>query len=278
MALLAALSLGAGGTLRAQETAEQGDARRIVDQPPYRGYRVEKRPAPVPPENGEFEPGGGSGDGQQGPSHGYQRGGGAAGPRSDPEIDGPEFDGGGGSGAAWNAPAWLGAAMEVLIWAVLGVAVLVGLFLVIKALLGIKWSRKAKSAKAKAAKKAVQGQAAPVEETPELELGPEFEDALVAARADLEKALAAGDYARAALLRWRIFWLEAGWRACVEEAEVRTWRDALALLRETELRIRMRGLLRTIENVRYGKHLPAAHEFETFRAELDHIPTRGVLQ
>lgn len=276
--LLALLGLVAHSPLHAQDTPEQGEAKRIVDQPPYRGYRIERRPEPQQFDDKNTEGGRsyGDGDGNQGPTHGRQRGGGADGP-NDGEIleeGGPDDS----FGPSWSAPDWLAGLMQVLIWGVLIVAGLLGIYFLVRALLGIKWKRKDKGAKAKAGKKAIEGKKAPEDELPAPELGPEFVDALVAARAELEKALAAGDFGRAALLRWRIFWLEAGWRACVEEAEVRTWRDALALLRDTDMRVRMRGLLRLVENVRYGRHLPAATEFDSFRAELDHIPTRGVLQ
>lgn len=270
-----------------------GQARRILDQPPYKGYRVEKVRQPSPGESdGDWQ---GRSDGSDQPAQRQVQGDGSEGEptyrpgdqtgrRRGSQAEGRPGGGGRDAGESSSTPdfsglGWIGQVFEVLVWVVLAVAVVAGLFFLVKAILGIKFDKKkAKKSKAKRAGKA------PVEAgTPDADAGateiPEevFVDALAAAQQEYEQALKAEDWGRAALLAYRIFWLRAGWRGCVESADVRTWRDALRLVKGVETRQQVRGLLRLVENVRYGAHAPDRDEFTVWRTELEALNPREVV-
>ncbi|MBZ0137445.1 MAG: hypothetical protein K8I27_13845 [Planctomycetes bacterium] len=255
-------------------------ARDITSREEYRGYRVEKPP-------------GGGGSGQGGDGRGASddtavdgAGSGDGGtPRREtgsggiPQRDvGSSGGGGGGSGGGLGLPGWIGAFFQVLAWIVVIAGALIALFFIVKALLGIKWKRKKKSEKSKKKRK----------EAPETETeAPEptddtfdekvFGDALEIALRDYRDALAREDFAAATLLAYRVFWLRAGWKGCVEDADVRTWRDALRMVRQIETRRDVRELLPLVERVRYADHVPARQEFNDWSLKLERISPQGVL-
>jgi hypothetical protein len=253
---------------------DQGpNARRILDNPEYRGYRVER--AEYNP--GESSSSGGSDSGRASEEPGYRRST-EAGPHRRPSGGGS----GGSSGSSLSAPSWIGPLFEGIAWVLLIGAAAVALFFIVKALLGIKWKRKGKPKKSKTKRKAEKKDNADTEDepgqAPDDGPGQEFVDALVLAQREFEQALRDGDWARAALLSYRIFWLKAGWRGCVEETDVRTWRDALRMVRATETRSRMRHLLGLVERVRYGEHVPAREEFEAWKRNLDQVHPQEALK
>ena len=92
-------------------------------------------------------------------------------------------------------------------------------------------------------------------------------------RAYLE-ALGNGDMSAAALLRFRIFWFDAGWKECLSEREVLTWRDSLALIGNDESRARVRELLALVEGVRYGRYRPSRDEYEAWERKLSALELR----
>lgn len=238
--------------------SHEQDARRILERPEYTGYRIER------------EDTGGS-SGSTGGSNGEDRA-----MRRDSDV-GPGRNSGEGGGAAPRGPSgasWLGEVLQVVLWVVVIAAALVALFFIVKALLGIRFKRRPKPEKSKASKSSAVNDDSPATAP----VAPEFADALALARREYEAAVAAGDWARAALIAYRIFWLQAGWRGCVEESDVRTWRDALRMVRQGELRARIRELLGMIERVRYGEHVPAKPEYETWKARLDAIEPAEALR
>jgi hypothetical protein len=259
--------------------APDDQARRITGQPEYKGYRVERRtasPAPQPSADDGRSADGGTADGGRGSDGTPQRGGGATGPQ---RGGGSSGGGGGGGGSGLSAPGWLGPLFEVLAWGVLIVGGAVALFFIVKALLGIKWRKKAKAEKAKR-KKTTKPAESQTEAPPDVETIDEqvFEDALAQARAEYARAIAAQDYAAATLLAYRIFWLRAGWQGCVEKSDVRTWRDALRMVRAAEVRGEVRSLLPMVERVRYADYKPHHGEFNTWNVLLEKIEPSGVLK
>ncbi len=278
----------AGVPLHAQNTGQEPKAKRILERPEYKGYRVETREY----EGGEGQPGdvsnqpstnsqpgedSGYSEGETGwrKERGYRRSGEAGPSRTPQRPSGREDSSSSGSSADLS---WLGAVFQVVFWVIVIAAALVAIFFIVKALMGLKLKRKPKAAKKKAnsRKKPGESTVAPADDNLP-ELPPEFEDALVLAQREFEAALHARDWAKAALLAYRIFWLRAGWRGCVEQADVKTWRDALAMVRGSEMRVRVRELLPLVESVRYGQHVPAEREFEDWKRRLDQIEPRGVL-
>ena len=93
----------------------------------------------------------------------------------------------------------------------------------------------------------------------------------------LDAAIAAGDFALASLLAYRLFWLNAGWQGVIDQREVATWRDALRMVNNEDIRREIRRLLFLVECVRYGRHRPQREEFLEWRARLDSIDTQTVL-
>jgi hypothetical protein len=157
--------------------------------------------------------------------------------------------------------------LQVFFWIIVGIVVAFALVFIVRAIMDRKPRKKA--AKAKTKDKAVAGEVEALE--PQAPRGfPELE-------AQLAAALKAGDYALAALLRYKLFWLTAGWRAVTDENDVKTWRDALKLVRSEETRREIRRLLFLVESVRYGRHKPDASEFNTWREKLEGIDNKAVL-
>jgi hypothetical protein len=270
--VLLALLLLAPAALLAQDQGP--NARRILDNPEYRGYRVER--ADYKP--GESSSSGSSDSGRSSEDPGYRRST-EAGPHRRPAGG----DSGGSSGtSSLNPPEWIGPLFEGVAWVLLIGAAAVALFFIVKALLGIKWKRKPKPKKIKGKRKAEKKDNADAtdepEQAPDDSPGQEFVDALVLAQREFEQALRDGDWARAALLSYRIFWLKAGWRGCVEDTDVRTWRDALRMVRAADTRSRMRQLLGLMERVRYGEHVPAREEFEAWKRNLDQVHAQEALK
>ncbi len=239
-------------------------ARRILDGPEYRGYRVE--PA-------EYDHRGGDNRGNAGSTDSTRREAGAAPPPRPTRSQSR-------SSRSLSPPAWIGDVFQVIVWGLLIVAAVVALYFIVRALIGIRLGkRRAKPVKkrasaAKAAEEKVSADAPDDAPHP----APLFEDALAAAQREYEQAVRDGDWARATLLGYRIFWLRAGWQGCVQESDVRTWRDALAMVRVSELRRRLRDLLRMIEAVRYGRHVPGQDEFTAWKQQLDLLEPQEVLR
>ncbi|MCB9896258.1 MAG: hypothetical protein H6839_17645 [Planctomycetes bacterium] len=274
LALICLLLLVAAPLASQQRDAE---ARRIVDRPEYQGYRIEKRKPAEGSSGGDGESGADSGDAGSGDSgSGYRRGTGAGGPRRGTGAEGPQRgQSGGGDGLSF--PSWIGSLFEALAWIVMIAVAAIALFFIVKALMGIKRKPKKKSEKSSSdKKKAPEGEVSTVEEPDGLEQV--FEDALVIAMREYKEALAREDYAAATLLGYRIFWLRAGWRGCVENTDVRTWRDAVRMVRAAERRQEVRDLLRLVERVRYAEYVPNKGEFNSWSLSLERIEPTGVLQ
>lgn len=233
-------------------------ARRILERPEYQGYRIERDQPGRIDEIGDAE---GTESERPGDDRSLRR-------ESEVGPGGPSEGGSGRSGSGPSGASWIGEVLQVVMWIVVIGAAAIALYFIVKALIGMRFKRRPKPEKSKATKAAPDDTDAPAAEAAPL---PEFADALALARRDYEAAIAAGDWARAALLAYRIFWLQAGWRGCVEDSDVRTWRDALRMVRHAELRQRMRELLGLIERVRYGEHVPAKPEYESWKARLDDI-------
>jgi hypothetical protein len=267
LALLCAFS----PALAAQRHDEQ--AKRITSQPEYKGYRIESRRPAGGGEDGGDNSNGKSSDGGQ-----YRR---DANPEGTPRREtgaraSPRNGGGGGEGL--SLPGWIGSLFEVIAWIVLIGGAAVALFFIVKALLGIKRKPKQKSEKSKksARKKAGEPEVKTIADEPDLEQV--FEDALAIARREYDEALARQDYAAATLLAYRIFWLRAGWQGCVESSDVRTWRDALRMVRAAETRREVRELLPLVERVRYADYRPNHGEFNSWSVSLGRIEPQGVLK
>jgi hypothetical protein len=253
-------------------------SREILDQPEYRGYRV------VPPHEGSgghWNPDGSAN------AEAQDAEGGAGAPKRGARAEArrPENrrqSSGGSDGTITPMPAWVANLLWIMMWIVIvavGVVVVAAIAYAIYKLVTDR--RGAKTKKAKATKSKTQAENTEdelPEDEPHDELAGIFGDALAAARKEYEDALSNEDYAKAALLRYRIFWLEAGWRGCVESSDVKTWRDALRMVRRRELRQRVRRLLALVERVRYGAYTPDKSEFMQWRNEIDDIPSGGVLQ
>ena len=267
-----ALLVVCAGALAAQEPDAQ--ARRILEQPGYTGYRVE-RPAQAGDDgwgsDARGSAGGASGGDAQ-DARGFRRAGRAERRRGYGSR-------GEGSSLDFSGWEWVGKVLQVLIWISVAIALLAALYFLVRAILGIRFDRR-KAAKKTAAKKAraKPAQTAPeAAQAPEPEAPGEFADALAVATREYEEALAQQQWGRATLLAYRIFWLRAGWQGCVEETDVRTWRDALRMVRGAELRKRVRELLRLVEVVRYGAREPGPEEFASWRGELESLNPREAL-
>lgn len=255
------------------------EARRITEQPSYKGYRVERPPARggdgFDQNPGERVAGSGDSAGSSSGAGGEVRGTPQRGSRPGGRI---ERSSGGGSSGGGSPPTWIGGLFEVIAWGIVLIGGSIALFFIVKALLGIKWKRKPKSTKSKKAKKAA-GSVETTTEEDAIEIDPQvFEDALAIAEREYREALSREDFAAATLLAYRIFWLKAGWRGCVQESDVRTWRDALRMVRATETRREVRELLPMVERVRYAEYTPARDEFTRWAEGLQRIEPTGVLR
>ncbi|MCA8911691.1 MAG: hypothetical protein KDB82_08290 [Planctomycetes bacterium] len=272
--------------LAAQRHDEQ--ARRITSKQEYKGYRITRPPGSSPgSDGGDGGADSGDGSGSDGGGHdGYSRGGESQDPTQRGAGAGPARPrggggGGGGSGGGLSMPGWLGSVLQAIVWIILIAGAAIALFFIIKALLGIKFKRKPKSDKSKRDKKKTseaETTQAPEEEAP-IQIDEQvFEDALQHALREYKEALARNDFAAATLLAYRIFWLRAGWEGCVQNEDVRTWRDALRMVRASETRREVRRLLPLVERVRYAEYKPDRGEFENWTRNLEGIPTQGVLR
>jgi hypothetical protein len=257
--------------LAAQPSDADTQARRIVEQPPYRGYRVERE---VTPEQSarEWAPAQSGGDGEflrpgDGRS-GYRRSGRTQAPTRESSSR-SRSDGSGGSDL--SGLGWIGDVFTVIVWVMVILAALFGVYLLVRALIGLRLQRRARKTRTSREKTEP---AAGTNQSPDAkpELPPEvFEDALELALREYDQALKAQNWGRAALVAYRIFWLRAGWTGCVESTDVRTWRDAVALVRAPRTRRQVSSLLGLVERVRYGSHAPDSDEFARWRSELDSL-------
>jgi hypothetical protein len=258
--LFAAAPLWAG-------TDDSQRAKDILSKPEYRGYRIEeprrsevertqgREPAQTP-SNRSSETDGESKSGARRSASGRTE----ATPRR-------SSSGGGGSGSGGGGMGTLDPGVFQVIFGIIAViAVVFALVFLVRWLMDRKPRKKAVKAETLESLELEPEVAAP----PRPGSFPELE-------AQLAAALRAGDYALAALLRYKLFWLNAGWRAVTDDNEVKTWRDALRLVRSDEMRREIRRLLYLVESVRYGKHRPNAEEFNEWRAKLEGIDHRSVL-
>lgn len=249
-----------------------GQARRILDQPQYKGYRIDRPAAPQGwPGQADGEAGGDAGSEAGRPP----RRSGRIRPRGAPDSQEGSIPR--GSGPDLSGLSILGPVLEVLFWIVIALAALGGLILLVKALLGLKLDRRKRPAKSQRKKPQTQQAHSHAPEPPQ-PAQDELEDALARALRDYEAALQAGDFGRAAVQAYRVFWLRAGWTGCVEDSDVRTWRDALRMVREVDKRQSVRDALRLVEKVRYGAHAPDRAEFEQWRAGLDRLNPQEALR
>ncbi|MDC1142728.1 hypothetical protein OAU50_06525 [Planctomycetota bacterium] len=253
--------------------SQRDSARKITSRPEYRDYRIERSEADRRKyDNQNGRDGSGNGGKSTAPDSGSRRG--AQGRETAPQRSSGDsnYDFGGGSEA-------VGAIAQVfmyIMWGAFGIGVLIALYFIIKALVQMDWKRKRKTKATKATEAKATIEESDQPDVPE-ELAPIFHDALELALMEYEKALASQDWARATLLSYRIFWLKAGWRGCIEEEDVRTWRDAIRMVAAQEHRQTVKTLLRLVEYVRYGQHTPSEPEFRKWLQHLQTLPTRGVL-
>lgn len=242
-------------------SSESRQAKDILSKPEYGGYRVEAPdPSDVEHTDGKDEtPPSNSSSSKR--NSGERR---EATARTDrPRRDTSGGDGGGGSSMGSIDPGIL----QAIFWTFVAIVVIFALVFIVRAILDRKPRKKAPKARVKeksAPELETSGQPAAPRGFPELE-------------AQLEAALKAGDFGLAALLRYKLFWLHAGWRAVTDDQDVKTWRDALKLVRTDELRREIRRLLFLVESVRYGKHKPDAAEFNTWQQKLEGIDHKAVL-
>ena len=255
--LLAAAPLCAG-------TDDSQRAKDILSKPEYRGYRIEE------PRRSEVERTEGK-EPAQPPANNSSDRESSSGPRRSAtgrtEATPRRSSSGGGGGGGGGGMGTLDPGVFQVIFGIIAViAVVFALVFLVRWLM----DRKPRKRTAKA------------ETIESLELEPEVAapprpGSFPELEAQLAAALKAGDYALAALLRYKLFWLNAGWRAVTDDNEVKTWRDALRLVRSDEMRREIRRLLYLVESVRYGKHRPNAEEFNEWRAKLEGIDHRSVL-
>lgn len=262
--MLCAACLLLPSALFAQDADSQ--ARRIKSREEYRGYRVERTPGSEYTVDGSTgEPGGSEAE---------------AGPRRDTRLEPRESEGRQSSRSnesLGSAPGWLTGLFEVVAWLVLIGGICVAVFFIVKALIGVRFGRRHKPDKAEASRD--KEPAAPDEPDEDEPVAPDvFEDALAAARRDYEQALSQGDFARATLLAYRIFWLRAGWEGCVQEQDVRTWRDALRMVRGRQARRHLARLLPMVERVRYAGYHPEREEFQNWHLKVEQVDPAGVLK
>jgi hypothetical protein len=244
------------------DSQDSRKAKDILSKPEYDGYRIEEsKPSEVEHTDGKDDPPP-SNSSSKSKSSGSRRD--ATGRTKQPRRDsGDSGDDRTSSSMGSIDPAIL----QVIFWVIVGVVVLFALVFIARAIMDRKPRKK--TAKAKAKEKTATA-TAETEEPASPRGFPELE-------AQLEAALKAGDFGLATLLRYKLFWLTAGWRAVTDEQEVKTWRDALKLVRSDDLRREIRRLLFLVESVRYGKHKPDASEFNTWREKLEGINHKAVL-
>ncbi|MBX3474072.1 MAG: hypothetical protein KF754_06780 [Planctomycetes bacterium] len=271
MNLRAALMIGLlvlAGSLAAQEADDQ--ARRILEQRPFKGYRIDK-PRPSQTWEGDGEAGRGRGSGSGAPRRSTR----ASSPQRGSE--GESRSDSSGSGPDFGFLSSLGSIIEGFVWVVLAIAALAGLVFLVKALVGLRLSRRKKVEKSRRKPATQAVPETPAQGKPDA-VAPEFEDALARAAREYEQALQTGEFGRAAVIAYRMFWLRAGWQGCVEEADVRTWRDALRMVRAADVRQGVGDSLQLVERVRYGDHRPGRAEFEQWRQGLDRLNPQEALR
>lgn len=255
--------------------SQRDAAREITSRPEYRDYKIEdgeKSREDFDAESGRT--GGRGDDGRDKTESGTRR---RADSRETVRRDSGEESGwGGGGGSSFGAG--VGQVLVYLMWGVFGAGILVALFFIVKAIAGMKRSKKRNKSKKAETKKASASEEALVDE-PDVpaELMPVFRDALQQALEEYQKALTDKNWARATLLSYRIFWLKAGWQGCVLDEDVRTWRDAIRMVQTKDHRQTVKALLRLVESVRYGKIEPSETEFRNWHRTLENLPTRGIL-
>lgn len=252
IALLSCLLLAAP---LAAASNERNQAKEILSQREYRGYRVEAAP-PADVEYTQSQGRAGSTNNSRQPERR------AASGRVQPPA--PPSRGSGGTSMGSLSPAFV----EAIFWVLGAIALAVVSFLL------VRWWLDRRPRKQRVTVKAVESEEVKDDEPPAQSAParafPALED-------ELAKALAAGDFALAAVLRFRLFWLTAGWRAVNDEADPRTWRDAVRMVRSDERRRELRRLLTLVESIRYGRHKPDAHEFSAWRAKLEAIDNKALL-
>lgn len=252
---------------------ESQDAREILSRPEYAGYRIEDpQPADVDRTEGQDPNPSNHGGGQ--PSDGETSSGPRDGARhrrsvspSGPSRRGAQ-DSDSGNADFGDGPSLDPAILQVVFWIVIGIAAVIALVFIVRAFLDRKPRKK------KATQSAVESIPSPEEAE---EAPADAPKGFPALEAELNAALKAGNYALAALLRYKLFWLTAGWQGAVNETEVKTWRDALRMVQVEETRRQIRRLLFLVESVRYGHHVPRAEEYQQWNSQLETIDAQAVL-
>ncbi|NUQ33809.1 MAG: hypothetical protein HUU29_02555 [Planctomycetaceae bacterium] len=236
--ILILVVVGVASPARSQESAGD-DAREIVGKREYEGYHI------VLPR--------GSNETISPPSNEDDRGNGRGAEASPPEGDNGFND----SSSSFDLPVglleFIGWAFIVLLAAVVIVAI-------------VRWLMDRSATKIVTSPADDDG--APIGPASPAGISPSTLDLL---QREYEEALARGDYARAALLRFKIFWLREGWDGCLDDDDVKTWRDALIFVDGDARRGAVRRLLGLVERVRYAEYAPAQAEFAGWRKRLESI-------
>ncbi|MCF6227692.1 MAG: hypothetical protein L3J82_03360 [Planctomycetes bacterium] len=253
--------------------SQRDAAREITSRPEYRDYKIEDGEKSREDFDAESGRTGGRDDGRDKTESGTRR---RADSRETVRRDSGEESSWGGGGSPFGAG--VGQVFVVIMWGVFGAGILVAIFFIVRAIVGMKRSKKRTKSKKAETKKASASEEALVDE-PDVpaELMPVFRDALQQALEEYQKALTDKNWARATLLSYRIFWLKAGWQGFVLDEDVRTWRDAIRMVQTRDHRQSVKALLRLVESVRYGKIEPSETEFRDWHRELETLPTRGIL-
>lgn len=257
------------------ESSESRRAREILSEKSYKGYRIVPAPSGhgSQPDDSSDQPGRGATPGPTSRQEAdrYRRSSRSSRPspprrstsRSEERPTPPEIS---TRPVSYGTTSLDPRVMAVVFWVIIGVAGLIAAAFIIRAIIDRRPRKKSK------AQAAGTSEASPQAEAPATPAGrfPELQ-------AQLDAAIAAGDFALASLLAYRLFWLNAGWQGVIDQREVATWRDALRMVNNEDIRREIRRLLFLVECVRYGRHRPQREEFLEWRARLDSIDTQTVL-
>ncbi len=269
MIVFCALCVALPPALSAQDADTR--AQRIKSRDEYKGYRVDRQPG----SDYELDGSNSSRDGERSEVRSGPRRSADAAPQRGSRSQ--RSGGGSSSGSLGSMPGWVGGLFKVLAWIVVIGAVAVALFFIVKALMGVRFKRKPKSEKSRKSKNDDDAEEEPEDEDEAFDPSV-FEDALATARKEYDEALNEGDFARATLLAYRIFWLRAGWEGCVQDRDVRTWRDALRMVRRRDTRRHVRTLLPLVERVRYADYRPGREEFQNWQLKVEQVNPAEVLK
>lgn len=229
-------------------------------KPEYQGYRIEPAEGFKAPGDA-FDPDSATDLGSDSQERARRTPRREARPRIDPiqQRDNSSCSASEGSGCSQT----ISGVFNVMGYIVLGVVIAAIIVLIVRALM--TWQRKP----------TISAVASGVEDVVSLSaverLTPQQRQEIHALDAQLAKALAEGQFGRAMLLRYRIFWLQCGQQALAEGNDDRTWREALLPLQLAsahDLYARLRALLRPVEQVRYGRAKVTRERYEQWEREL----------